>query len=1240
MSPTDGVACPVCGQRMALREAKRGPNAGSQFWGCTRYPLCKGTLSPSAAHLEPIQSVVVQPPVEFAGSTQPGTVAPRAVAWSDATLRRKGWRARFESLGASLRSVDAAGTATTALSACWIAREHLRSYEPADDDTRRVVGMMGKLLHRGNSPPLHPAAERELLEVVGLGDQILASRLPGDQSVRLRRQPPVAPSAAFPPTAATGLAVELLDSDAERQFVAWLGAIRPEAAAWLSPQVPFDRLLRAHHVATRACRRCDFLLNIPGHRPVVIEIDGLQHDGQVLTDAARDEHLKSIDIATIRVPTSELDARKGAGLNRVKRMISSIEASSVRDPLVWVPLQLHRLVLALLEAVQAGFVGGDRWVVEVHDPTGLASRLLGPYLETLDALDQLWGAHGVAPARVVLIADEGALEFTRGSDGRYERSDITAAPPADVCIRLELDHTPFQALPRTGTVPTIVVRSCSPPVPVSDVPLGGAERVAVRTTGDSTAHALRTILRSVFAKADFREGQLEAIVEVLEGRDCTVLLPTGAGKSLVYQMAGLCLPGRTLIVDPLVALIEDQVEGLRANGIDRVVGITGDSLRSDNGRALLEQVADADAYFVFVAPERLQMQSFRTALRELAGTTPINLAVIDEAHCVSEWGHQFRTSYLNLGSVLRSACMDPHRNPPPLLALTGTASRAVLRDVLFQLGIEERSPNTIIRPRGFDRKELSYRVVPTDERDSASSLRNVLKSLPPIFHETSQTFFDPDGENTYSGLVFVPVVNGKHGILETAAAVEAVCGSPGIYSGSAPKGQPDKNWNSTKKAYATAFKRNATPVLVTTNAFGMGIDKPNIRWVIHYGLPGSIESYYQEVGRAGRGGDNAECVLLLSQFDTDRNRQLLAEDLTLDEARTRQKAIKWAASDDVTTALYFHMDGFPGIDEEVASLLEMVELIGPGRVAAQVDVPFSQETQQRRQRALHRLVMLGVVDDYLVEWGSSSFTVYTASVTTKKVITHLCDFVERSQPARLPAMRADIDRRYSKLADAVERCGRLMVQFVYDTIERSRRRSLREMWLAAIESRTGEDLRRRVLDYLVEGDVAPILERLVEVPRFRFNDWIEQWAKIAGTPDVREWRAASARLLGSFPDHPGLLASRGLVEGLDPDGELRELELNLNSAINSARKTYRTKPAEIDDALCWILDRLPASRPRAHAAVIGTAEAAKHRTPRVREWLRRQPVHSDAALATLGLAVELEEMLELADFAVHHFQET
>ena len=236
------------------------------------------------------------------------------------------------------------------------------------------------------------------------------------------------------------------------------------------------------------------------------------------------------------------------------------------------------------------------------------------------------------------------------------------------------------------------------------------------------------------------------------------------------------------------ALIEDQQRGLAEHGIDRVVGFSRFQVAQGRLDALLRQVESGYALFIFVAPERFQLSRFRNSIRSLAQATPINLAVIDEAHCVSEWGHQFRTSYLTLGKVLREVCKDTFNSSPPLLALTGTASRAVLKDVLTQLAISTDSENSIVRPESFDRPELEMAIQQSKPEESQSILTGSLRALPSRFGVPASEFFRPQASRTFSGLVFCPHTSGAYGPIELQRTAARIVGfQPAIYSGGSPR---------------------------------------------------------------------------------------------------------------------------------------------------------------------------------------------------------------------------------------------------------------------------------------------------------------------------------------------------------------------------------------------------------------------------------------------------------------------
>jgi ATP-dependent DNA helicase RecQ len=1227
--PAEAPDCPECGAPMQIKVARRGRNRGGRFWSCTRYPDCRVILDFAAA--------ASGPPSDH-GATPSMAAIPRRILWADGTLDRPGWTCRYTSIGGSLRAFPESAQVARGIAQAWIARTE--SFADVDSDVERVAGLLKKIIQRGAAPPLDPAAERALLDSIGLAEALEPSLMPGDVSVRLRRRLNIADLEAAVCWEADDFSFDQLElgSDEERAFVEnWVAqAIGPTAARWAVPQPSLDGLVTAAGLPAAGERRADFLVTTPHETPFLIEIDGAQHNGSVVVDDDRDLLLEEAGYAVVRVTTGELRSGTGLGLDEVKshwRRNGHAEANA-HHHLVWAPVQLHRTVLALIDALSVGFLRGERWTIAIEDPLDVTCGLLHPYFDLMAAVDLLWGGT-VAPKEVIFGRGDHWLHAELGEHGYSTPTSVEAPGAVDVVIRLESNRSAVDGLQRTSESPEIVVRSAFLPVQVLDPVYEGAGRIAVRSEGERIEWAVRKMLRSIFAKEDFREGQLDALFEVIEGRDCAVLLPTGAGKSLIYQLAGLVLPGRTLVVDPLVALMEDQIDGLRAHGIDRVAAISSFTTMQGMGEALLEQVASGEALFVFVAPERLQQQKFRQALRAVSQTSPINLAVVDEAHCVSEWGHDFRTSYLNLGQTLREVCKDLYGAPPPILALTGTASRAVLRDVLIELGIERDSERSVVRPKTFDRPELRYTIIRSEPSTASAELQGFVRNLPARFGVPASDFFRPRAERTFSGLVFVPHTNGSHGVVDVRSELAGLGPTqPAMYSGGPPRGFED-NWEKVKRAHAAAFKANEAPLLVSTKAFGMGIDKGNIRYVVHYGIPGSIEGYYQEVGRAGRDRARAECALILIEYDEDRARRLLSEDIDFETARGEHKGVTWGDADDITRQLWFFFNSFRGLDTELGALQTLLDDISDAgelgkRQTLEVPMGDTDEQRQERERALHRLVVLGVVRDYLVEWGARKFLLELAPADAGRVADRLVAYVRRNQPGRVEAISTEVaPARELALEQATIVAARVLIKFVYDTVARSRLRSLREMWLAAREAQNDPNgaFRQRILDYLSQGAIAPTLERLVDRPRFVYGDWIEELAQVVDVDDACEMRGDSARLLASYPDHPGLLFARAFSEVIDDRGDFREFASNLDSSIRSARDRYGLSEPLIDEFGIWLLNDAKDRRPGALVLALAALERHGVATTSVRAVHARALTGpgADPALRVLALAATLDQ---------------
>jgi len=341
--------------------------------------------------------------------------------------------------------------------------------------------------------------------------------------------------------------------------------------------------------------------------------------------------------------------------------------------------------------------------------------------------------------------------------------------------------------------------------------------------------ALHRTLRGVFGLEQLRTGQEAVIANVLAHRSTLAIMPTGAGKSLCYQLPALPLPGRTVIVSPLISLMKDQVDKLAQAGVHSVA--VNSSLSAVDLGAALHTVKENESDFVFTTPERLADPEFI----ELLQGHPVDLLVIDEAHCISQWGHDFRPAFLEVGAAHRAL------GAPPVLALTATANERVVDDISKQLGIELEVVSTSVY-----RENLHFRVRPTTSEEER--LARAIEFV--------------KGEKG-SGIVYTATVKAAELLHE---ALRAAGENSALYHG--------RLASARRHDEQDAFMDGRCRVMVATNAFGLGIDKPDIRFVLHYQLPPGLDSYYQEAGRAGRDGETADCTLLY--FHQDRRlRQFL-----------------------------------------------------------------------------------------------------------------------------------------------------------------------------------------------------------------------------------------------------------------------------------------------------------------------------------------------------------------------------
>ena len=860
-----------------------------------------------------------------------------------------------------------------------------------------------------------------------------------------------------------------------------------------------------------------------------------------------------------------------------------------------------QLQYCLSKALQYGWLslGQTAWNIEIHGAGSAKAcfvAALADIMHLTSSLCSLYKLEG-APSHVYVRTDTEERWMIDPQDGNFEKlepfedADFIAA---DVSISIDDRGSPYASLDPESHDVGFVIRPVFLPVLLSAEHVISLDRISLTKTALDDAKApLTTFLQHIFRKREFWNLQAEAILNVIRGKDSIALLPTGAGKSIIYQLSGLILPGITLVIDPIISLIEDQIEGLMLYGIDRAIGISGAIGSGDERRKLLLKVERGEFLFILVSPERLQSPEFRQTLRALSEASLVNIAVIDEAHCVSEWGHDFRPAYLNLGRNLRRFCRARDDSPPPLLALTGTASRAVLRDVLTELEIDRGDSEAVIRPQSFDRPELNYDIARLDAGgDEHSILRGIVNSLPKKFGVPQNDFFTPAARNTFSGIVFTPFVNGRtHGVLAVRDIVRSAARTGvTIYSGKEPRGVATSSWEREKRQNATDFKQNRAPVLVATKAFGMGIDKPNIRYTIHLGMPGSLEGFYQETGRAGRNRLPALCTVIFSEFDSALSDAVLDPNNTLEELKGHYNRLRKerGSDDDIRRALWFHMNAFSGIEQDIECVSKVLESAGDLTERRWIELPFwAEDDEKSQERAIYRLVKIGVFDDYEVHYGSKIFAVLIRQFDLQFCKSQLLDYVQASQPAKIRAFRARIDELTDGSSSelAIE-LARMLVEFTYDVIERSRRRMIQEAVLLARTCRTDKEVRRQLLDYLQEGFGAEQIEQLIDEPDIDFSEWLSLLENVSTPIDAGELRGICIRALESYPDHPGLLLVRGLTECMASEPEESVISSSLNASFEKALTNYRCPFDDIERCFDEVLELAEARIPTAQAPLI------------------------------------------------------
>ena len=837
--------------------------------------------------------------------------------------------------------------------------------------------------------------------------------------------------------------------------------------------------------------RVDFVLEMSRVK-WVFEVDGPQHDREVEKDRLRDLVLKGGDWVTHRISSDVvmtgvdgwLDALLAASSDDEKRSLSVGNSSGsvlkmVEDEAVAAaalellvkPLAVQRCMRGLLLLVRYGVLrcGATMRVLVVEEDVEAVVDAWDELVKLWDALVALGpsvGAANLPELDIEVLGGPGVEALTLGRRVDEPSGDYDLVLSHGVLLNSGRLGSRLRKVPVEYQDSAVMLRAAIGPVGDRRLRSSPGFGYTLSDGLEAGEAVLVELLQKVFRKRRFLDGQLKAVRKLLQGEGVIVLLPTGGGKSLIYQMAGMLLPGMTVVVDPIISLMDDQVWNLKRVYIDRADGVSGQQVVGQR-QDVLRKMAQGVLSYVFIAPERLQSREFRIQLQQVRSHVPVSLAVVDEAHCLSEWGHDFRPSYLHLPANLQRYCADVNRDAvPALAALTGTASYAVLEDIQAELGIVEE--DAVVVPESFDRKELRFDVQKVGRSDRPGALLALKESLPGRFEVPAEDFFRIGrGNDTDCGLVFCAHVNGQLGVMEVAGAL----GHGNVYAGAMPRGF-DGNWDRFKKDVQNKFTRNRVQELVTTKSFGMGIDKPNIRYTVHFGMPGSVEGFYQEAGRAGRNGrvGYALCSVLYSD-DSWEDALSVMQEADHEVAMAKLSEIPRWRQGDALVQLWFLLNSYKGSELEIEGTLGVWELClrrdewDPNRA---ISVPFGDASEQR-EKSLYRLAILGLVSDYTVDWRVRCFDVTVAAWSVDTVVDAMRRYLLKYK------FMEYVDRLLAPVvgcvpAEVVECAVKAMVGFVYSEVVSKRKQAIRTMGDLCRGFQDGESFRADVLAYLQDSE--------------------------------------------------------------------------------------------------------------------------------------------------------------------------
>lgn len=1163
------MKCPKCGSKMVLRTARRGPNPGNQFYGCSMYPNCTQTVSINATSIKKENAANASLKVDRLqnNNEDASTVADAEILPMVSSFIKQKPREKQMYLGNYIDMEKY--SANYAYSNHNFVIQNNTGLLKKNSKYYSVFCILKNILQRG-CPTIMSEYLQKNLGAIHNEEEF------EDPITFISKEVPIWTDVIKGNS-------EQNDYPALDFFEYIIPEYIPEfkfIQQLILPEVLLSEITLDNNEKFEA-QQVDFY--VPQAK-LVIEIDGHQHKSDRISrvqDQQRDRYLKKFGVRTIRINTQDirqkteiLEMKMSEIRNRLEEYFHNLEDyknffenqeslledsytnSVVRSTAI---IRFQILILSLLQTGKLN-LEHKQWKLSVarwEDVGNFEELALEDLFMWIKNLCKLLKLKFNKPELIIKkYHPEDQKSFIGYSEENYINIDFSLfkrwtdehkSNPNSIYVRTDYfdQYNYFK-----------VSTTCSPID--YDINITG---------GKSDKPALDFFLKNIFGFNEFMDGQLPSVINALMRNDTIGLLPTGGGKSLIYQFVGLLQPTISFIVAPIISLMKDQRDNLDKFYISNTQFINSTQSAEEKERTHLEY-GQGKYQFIWISPERFQTTQFRNELVEIDNNFNIGLAVIDEVHCLSEWGHDFRTSYLNLAKTIRKYCPSAK-----ILGLTATASKHVLTDIQneFDIGIFN-----IKTPSSFTREELSFKIIKDKGTSDNLKKQNLEQLLGKLAIE--KKIFNLDGDDTKSGIIFTRNVNGPLGCYQLSNHIKGKFKEHNAdirwYSGSSPRTRnmpimSSQTLNQYKERVQEDFQENKFPLLVATKAFGMGIDKSNIRYTVHYGVPGSLEALYQEAGRAGRDKEEAECYILLSEENTGKQylKKLFDLKTAVQDIANIQEKVKYEGRD-VFGQIFLWLSHARDSKDEFKYINKIFKEYANPNKKVVIECNKVGMTKSVLEKAIYKLSLLGIVEDWVIKnWNGfhGIIEVEFGEYDDNNIEKELLHYIRKYDPKfdleveGLDDSKAWYDNiYYSTEYNNVEKMIMILLEWSYENIAYFRRESIKTVYEQCMKEQSEEDFKKFMESYFRFDDIAFSFDSIAENPD-NYQQWFNALLRgdritVLETNKLNDLKGSLRRFLESYRFNTGLNYIDGMLRLLTNEANNQESVERLESAFKEIKK--------------------------------------------------------------------------------------